>query len=84
MSAAEMTREEAYAHIAHIAEKHALIAQAFGGVITVVHPETQRAHGIEEKCLYMAGQGKYPEQKAEPAPAANKTAAREQADLFES
>jgi len=80
----EMTREEAYDRIAEIAEKHALIAQAFGGVITVVHPETQRAHGIEEKCLYMAGQGKYPEQKAEPAPAANKTAAREQADLFES
>lgn len=80
----EMTREEAYAHIAQIAEKHALIAQAFGGVITVVHPETQRAHGIEEKCLYMAGQGKYPEPKVDSSHAAKKPAAREQADLFES
>ncbi|ASN67990.1 hypothetical protein 9F7_68 [uncultured Caudovirales phage] len=80
----EMTREEAYAQIAQIAEKHALIAQAFGGVITVVHPETQRAHGIEEKCLYMAGQGKHPEAKTEPVPAANKPLALEQPDLFES
>ena len=78
----EMTREEAYALIADIAEKHALIAQAFGGVITVVHPETQRAHGIEEKCLYMAGQGKYPEPKVEPAPAAKKALALKQPDLF--
>ncbi|WP_236183166.1 hypothetical protein [Pseudomonas juntendi] len=84
MSVAEMTREEAYAHIAEIAEKHALIAQAFGGVITVVHPETQRAHGIEEKCLYMAGQGKYPEAKTEAVPVAKKPLALEQADLFAS
>ncbi|WP_330508325.1 hypothetical protein V1687_18250 [Pseudomonas putida] len=80
----EMTREEAYAHIAQIAEKHALIAQAFGGVITVIHPETQRAHGIEEKCLYMAGQGKYPEAKTEPFPVSNKSVSLEQADLFAS
>lgn len=78
----DMTREEAYAQIAQIAEKHALIAQAFGGVITVVHPETQRAHGIEEKCLYMAGQGKYPEAKTEPVPAEKKRPTLEQADLF--
>lgn len=63
-----MTREEAYAEIARLAEEHALIAQAFGGVITVVHPDTQRAHGIEEKCLYMAGRGPYPKDAPEAAP----------------
>ncbi|MCF5551919.1 hypothetical protein [Pseudomonas syringae] len=55
-----MTREEAYAEIGRLAAEHALIAQAFGGVITVVHPDTQREHGIEVKCLYMAGQGPHP------------------------
>ncbi|MFY1021183.1 hypothetical protein [Ectopseudomonas khazarica] len=55
-----MTREEAYEQIAKLAADHALIAQAFAGVITVVHPETQRQHGIEANCLYMAGQGPHP------------------------
>jgi len=31
-----MTREEAYAHIGKLAEEHALILQAFGGVMTIV------------------------------------------------
>lgn len=56
-----MTREEAYTEIGRIAEEHALIAQAFGGVITVVHPDVQREHGIEAKCLYMAGKGPWPD-----------------------
>lgn len=60
-----MTREEAYAEIGRLAAEYALIAQAFGGVITVVHPDTQREHGIESKCLYMAGQGPCPEGKQE-------------------
>lgn len=60
-----MTREEAYDQIAKLAAEHALILQAFGGVITVVHPETQRREGIEERCLYMAGQGPYPSATAE-------------------
>ena len=50
-----MTREEAYDQVAKIAAEHALIAQGFGGVLTIVHPATQREHGIEEKCLFMAG-----------------------------
>ena len=58
-----MTREEAYAQVSKLAAEHALIAQAFGGVITVVHPDTQREHGIEDRCLYMAGQGPFPESK---------------------
>ncbi|MGQ7956463.1 hypothetical protein ACUTAF_01860 [Pseudomonas sp. SP16.1] len=73
-----MTREEAYAHIAKVAAEHALIAQAFGGVITIVHPDAQRLHGIEANCLYMAGQGPHP------AGDQAQTAARkeEQPDLF--
>ena len=57
-----MTREEAYEEVARIAAEHALIAQGFGGVLTVVHPDTQRQHGIEAQCLYMAGQGPHPGQ----------------------
>ncbi len=55
-----MTREEAYETLAMIAAEHALIAQGFGGILTIVHPETQRAEGLEELCLYMAGQGPHP------------------------
>lgn len=87
-----MTREEAYTEIGRIAEEHALIAQAFGGVITVVHPDVQREYGIEAKCLYMVGQGPWPgdkpaatEPQAEPKPAtaqSNAASREEQTDLF--
>ncbi|UCL89299.1 hypothetical protein [Pseudomonas sp. HS-18] len=50
-----MTREEAYNAVAKIAAEHALIFQGFGGVLTIVSPDTQRREGIEEQCLYMAG-----------------------------
>ena len=55
-----MTREEAYDAVAKLAAEHALIAQGFGGVLTIVHPETQRAEGLEALCLHMAGQGPHP------------------------
>lgn len=55
-----MTREEAFATIAKLAEEHAIIGKAGGGVITIIHPQTQRQFGIEERCLYMAGQGEFP------------------------
>ena len=42
-----MTREEAYDQVAKLAAEHALIAQGFGGVLTIVHPDTQRAEGLE-------------------------------------
>ena len=84
-----MTREEAYTEIGRIAEEHALIAQAFGGVITVVHPDVQREYGIEAKCLYMAGQGPWPgdtpeppKQQEAPKPAATAAGHEEQTDLF--
>lgn len=55
-----MTREEAFDAVAKLAAEHALIAQGFGGVLTIVHPETQRAEGLEAHCLYVAGQGPHP------------------------
>lgn len=63
-----MTREEAYEEVARIAAEHALIAQGFGGVLTVVHPDIQRQHGIEAQCLYMADQGPHPAAIARPKP----------------
>ena len=55
-----MTREEAYEEVARIAAENALIAQGFGGVLTVLHPSTQRQHGLEAQCLFLAGQGPQP------------------------
>lgn len=55
-----MTREEAYDAVAKLAAEHALIAQGFGGVLTIVHPDTQRAEGLEALCLHMAGLGPHP------------------------
>lgn len=55
-----MTHEEAYEKVARIAVEHALIAQGFGGVLTVVHPRTQRQHGLEAQFLFQAGQGPQP------------------------
>lgn len=55
-----MTREEAFAAIAKLAEEHALIGKAGGGLITIIHPDLQRRFGIEARCLYMAGQGEFP------------------------
>lgn len=82
-----MTREEAYDAVARLAAEHALIAQGFGGVLTIVHPETQRAEGLEALCLYMAGQGEHPaaiaqrQQIAEQA-AAKRAATEGQLDIF--
>jgi len=49
---------EAYQQICKLAEEHALILQAAGGVVTVVHPDTQRKEGVYCKCQYMAGKRK--------------------------
>ncbi|MCC3679195.1 hypothetical protein LLE81_00090 [Staphylococcus epidermidis] len=78
-----MTREEAYDAIAKLATEHALIVQAYGGVMTIVHPDTQRQHGIEAKCLYMAGQGPWPgEQPNQINPSQPVESREEQIDLF--
>lgn len=81
-----MTREEAYETVANLAAEHALIAQAYGGVIVIAHPATQREQGIEAHCLYVAGQGAHPTTIAQRQQAAEQTAARrrqaEQLDIF--
>lgn len=80
-----MTREEAYDAVAKIAEEHALIAQGFGGVLTIVHPDTQRAEGIEAMCLYMAGQGEHPttiKQREQQAEQQANRRAESQLDIF--
>lgn len=79
-----MTREEAYDAVAKLAAEHALILQGFGGVLTIVHPATQRAEGFEERCLYMAGMGPMPESKGDPKPEtpSPQTRTDEQLDIF--
>ena len=47
--------DKAYEQIMKIAEEHALIVQAYGGVATVAVPEEQRRAGIRAKTLRMAG-----------------------------
>jgi hypothetical protein len=80
-----MTREEAYDAVAKIAAEHALIAQGFGGVLTIVHPDTQRQEGIEAHCLYVAGQGEHPDAERQRQQIAEQAAARRaeaQLDIF--
>lgn len=50
-----MTQEEAYNQIAQLGRQHALINEAAGGVIIIVHPEIQIEAGIQEHCRRMAG-----------------------------
>lgn len=56
-----MTASEAYNAIAKLGREHALIHQAAGGVIVIVHPDTQREAGIYGMCQYMAGLGPHPD-----------------------
>ena len=53
-------RDEAYKKIMQIAQDNALIFQAFGGVATIVHPDTQEEKKLTAKCLYMTGLGDFP------------------------
>jgi hypothetical protein len=80
-----MTREEAYDAVAKLAAEHALILQGFGGVLTIVHPETQRREGVEEQCLFMAGLGPNPaarERQQEQQAAKRHVSTEEQLDIF--
>jgi cysteine synthase len=56
-----MTPEEAYAKIAELAREHALISAAAGGVVVVVHPNTQKAEGLYEHIQWVHGLGPHPE-----------------------
>jgi len=55
-----MTNEQAYDEVCRIAREHALVFSAYGGVVTIIHPETQREHGLWESIQYMHGLGKHP------------------------
>ncbi|WP_454691164.1 hypothetical protein [Achromobacter aloeverae] len=56
----EAQQAAAYDQIAAIARHHALILSAAGGVITIVHPRTQREEGIFERIQWLHGWGKHP------------------------
>jgi hypothetical protein len=51
----DMTDEEAYDEIVKLAREHALIWQAVGGIVTIVHPDTQRSAGLYAKIQAMHG-----------------------------
>ena len=54
--------EQAYEDIIKLARDNALVLQAAGGVVTIVHPMTQDEHGLSAICLYMAGISNFPKQ----------------------
>ena len=55
----------AYEQICELARNNALILNAAGGVVTIVHPATQRAEGLYEHIQYVHGLGKHPKTLAE-------------------
>jgi hypothetical protein len=54
-SAADKLAAAAYDQIAKLGRDHALILQGAGGVLTIVHPDTQRSEGVYCKCQWMSG-----------------------------
>jgi len=50
-----VTQEEAYDEVCRIAREHALIWQAAGGVVTIVHPDVQREEGLYDQIQRMHG-----------------------------
>ena len=56
-----MTPEEAYKQIAELAREHALIHQGYGGILVIVHPDTQKEQGIYEHVQWVHGLGPHPE-----------------------
>jgi len=55
-----MTPEQAYEKIAELARKYALVYQAYGGVMIIVHPDTQKEQGIYEHIQWVHGLGPHP------------------------
>jgi hypothetical protein len=53
-------RTAAWDDIMEIARRNGLILAGYGGTVTLMHPETQRAEGLRCKCLHMAGLGPHP------------------------
>lgn len=59
-----MTPAQAYDEICRLAREHALVWQAAGGVVVMVHPETQKERGIYGQIQYMHGLGPHPQSAA--------------------
>jgi hypothetical protein len=57
-------RDLAYKQVAEIANKNGLISYAYGGTLVVLHPVAQREQGCEDRILYAAGLGPFPEKDA--------------------
>lgn len=57
-----MTPAEAYDEIARLAQEHALVAHAAGGVLIVMHPDTQHETGHYERIQWVHGRGPHPRQ----------------------
>lgn len=58
-----MTQDEAYKRISEIAREHALIYQAAGGMIVILHPDTQREQGVYDHIQWVHGLGPHPERE---------------------
>jgi len=56
-----MTPEQAYGEVCRIAREPALTYQGSGGVVVIVHPDTQRRRGIYEQIQYIHGLGSHPD-----------------------
>ena len=50
-----VTPEQAYDEVCRLAREHALIWQAHGGVVVIVHPDTQKAEGLYEQIQWVHG-----------------------------
>lgn len=57
---AHLTQAQAYDECCRIAREHALILSAVGGVVTFVHPDTQKEEGLYEHIQYIHGLGPHP------------------------
>lgn len=56
----KMTQAEAYDEVVRIARENALIWQAYGGVVVIVHPDTQKEQGIYSQIQWAHGLGPHP------------------------
>lgn len=55
-----MTQKEAYEEICRIGKDHALIWQAYGGIVTIVDVDVQKQEGIYEHIQFTHGLGDFP------------------------
>jgi hypothetical protein len=58
-----MTPEQAYDEVCRLAREHALIHGGYGGVVVIIHPDTQRELGTYEHIQWVHGLGPHPSEK---------------------